>query len=128
MLDKIIQFFKKDNSEKEDNNTESETVPFEQRMRHLENYFKNHSLTDITFKPEFEAATEINKIVLKDDENISEKDLKKVIQIFNDTNTKHHYNGSGWFDLRLHIQLLIRKSNYKYKTLPNNNIELISQD
>lgn len=125
MLDKVKRFFIKEKPEKAEINTsksESELVPFEKRMKHLENYFKWNSETNASFIPEFEAAKKINGIALKD--SISENDINEVVQIFNESNLKPHYDGSGWFDLKLHIHALILGQGLIYKDLPNGNIEL----
>jgi hypothetical protein len=34
------------------------------------------------------------------------RDIEEAIAIYNDANGKNHHNGSGWFDLRLHLRHL----------------------
>ena len=76
------------------------------RIKWYEGYFLTNIKNNILFKPEFEAAKEINLIMNK--EEINETDLIKITEIFNITNKTNHYNGSGWMDLGMHIQGLIR--------------------
>ena len=128
MFDKIKKYFKNGNSDPgEIKDSDATTSPsFEQRMKSLENYFKHHSQTEELFLPEFEAAKKINQIALKSE--LSASDFKQIVQIFNTTNLKSHYSGSGWFDFKLHIQTLLRQNNVKFETLPNTNIELIKNN
>lgn len=102
---------------------EPNTAPFIDRMKHLEKYFKIHIEDNILFEPEYLAMREINKYALK--ENITKDDLIKILEIYNYTNRKPHYNGSGWFDLRLHIHGLIKKNGFEYQTKKSNDIILI---
>lgn len=97
--------------------------PFIDRMKHLEKYFKTHIEDNILFESEYLAMCEINKYALKD--KITKGDLIKIIEIFNSTNKKPHYNGSGWFDLRLHLHGLIKKNGFEYQTNKSNDIILI---
>jgi hypothetical protein len=120
MFDKIKRFFKNgysDNAGMKD--SESESTSFEEEMKHLENYFKRNSETDERFLPEYEVSKKINTIALK--EEVSEHELHEIVQIFNEANLKPHYNGSGWFDLRIHIQSLLIKKNMRFETLSNKN-------
>jgi hypothetical protein len=123
MLNKIKEFFMNGKPAQAATFTsESELVPFEKRMKHLENYFKRNSETNASFIPEFEASAKINGIALKD--NVTENDIEEVVQIFNESNLKPHYNGSGWLDLKILIHGLIVKHGLIYEDLPNGNIEL----
>lgn len=97
-------------------------VSFERRMKHLEHYFKRNSETNESFIPEYNASKMINEIVLKDD--ITEHDIHEVVSIFNEANLKPHYNGSGWFDLKIHMHAFILEQGLMYEDLPNGNIEL----
>lgn len=102
---------------------ELNTPPFIDRMNSLENYFKTHIEDNILFEPEYLAMCEINKYAHKND--ITKDDLIKILEIFNSTNRKPHYNGSGWYDLRLHLHGLIKKNGFEYQTNKSNDIILI---
>lgn len=119
MLNKIKEIFKKqENAE----NTNTENLSIELRMKSIENYFKRHSKTDNLFIAEYEAAQKINYIALK--KEISENEIRAIVEIFNDVNLQSHYNGSAWFDFRLQIETLIVNNNLKCETLLNGNIDL----
>ncbi len=122
MLNKIKKIFKLE-SQKSEENTNPEDIPFETRMKSIENYFKKHSKTDNLFIAEYEAAQKINHIALK--KEISENEIRAIVEIFNDVNLQSHYNGSAWFDFRLHIETLIVNNNLKCETLLNGNIEIL---
>ena len=93
---RIKQLISRKNRNQEKINSSS--VPFDKRMRHLENYFKQHSVNDSSFIPEYEASRKINQIALK--ENLTSEELEQIVKIFNQTNKLDHYNGSGWYDLK----------------------------
>ena len=114
MFGLIKRFFGKENfTLKNNEGLKFDEVPFEIRMKKIENYFKNHSETDESFKPEFKAAKRVNQIILK--EGITKSDILEVVKIYNETNSKAHYDGSGWMDFRLHLQSLIRKNGMESK-------------
>ena len=126
MFEKIRRFFNKENSNSTENNSDSDKVPFEIRIKKIESYFKIHSETDEAFKLEYVAAKRINEIILK--EETSEKDILEIVRIFNETNSKPHYDGSGWMDFSLHLQGFIRKNGMGSKVLSNKNIELTKSE
>jgi len=127
MFERIKRFFGKENSNLNNNEgLKSDEVPFEIRMKKIENYFKKHSETDESFKPEFEAAKRVNQIILK--ERITKSDILEVVKIYNETNSKPHYDGSGWMDFRLHLQSLIRKSGMESTITKNRNIEIVKEN
>lgn len=126
MLNKIKGLFKVAKSDKHQNKymkTEHESS-FEIRMKKLESYFKLQSEKNDAFRAEFEAANRINKLALKDE--ISKEDLEKIVSIFNDTNSKPHYNGTAWFDFALHIQFFLKSNGLNCQILPNKNLPLIN--
>ncbi len=93
------------------------------RIKRFEGYFLTNIKNNILFKPEFEAAKEINLILNK--REIDKGDLLKITDIFNLTNKGKHYNGSGWMDLGLLIQGLIR-SHGLHVDMKNNDIIIIA--
>lgn len=123
MLNKIRNIFSKGKPDQDGSERAApETLSFEARMKHLENYFQRQVASNEAFIPEYEAAREINKIALKED--ISESEIREIIGIFNDYNQKPHYNGSGWLDLRTHLEFLLIKKNMAYQRFANNNLAL----
>lgn len=96
---------------------------FEVRMNKIESYFKKQAEENELFLPEYNAIFKINKIALK--EEILESEIYQIVSIFNSTNLKDHYNGTGWLDLRMHVKSLIEKLDFECEILPNKNIEII---
>lgn len=89
-----------------------------EKIKWFEGYFLTNIKNNILFKPEFDAAKEINIIILNKG-LISKIDLLKITDIFNLTNKTQHYNGSGWMDLGLHIQGLIRAYGFDVEIMNN---------
>lgn len=87
------------------------------RIKWFEAYFNDNIKNNILFKAEFDAAKEINLTISK--REISKADLLKITDIFNLTNKTKHYSGSGWMDLGLHIQMLIRTYGLEVSILNN---------
>lgn len=116
MLKKLL------NRNKKVSQTESNTHSFEERMQYLERYFKYQMADNSLFEPEYSAVKEINKYILKED--FSKEDLFKIVEIYNNTCTMQHYNGTGWLDLSMHIQGVVKSFGLKYRTTELNQIRL----
>ena len=72
--------------------------------------------------PEYEAVVQINDILNATE--LTRIDLQRIVHIFNETNAVPHYDGSGWFDLRLHIFGLLRDAHLKYEPSSKGDIVL----
>jgi len=72
------------------------------RLRKFEKYYENHSIEDGVFLSNYDAIKIINTILQKDE--LSLEDIIKAIEIYNIVNSNQHYEGAGWFDLRLHLR------------------------
>src|SRR5689334_23269189 len=66
------------------------------------NYFEKNSGKQPLFKPELEAVKKINELLTNALE-ITKQLAFEVITLYNDVNTLEHYNGSGWYDYKLHL-------------------------
>lgn len=110
------------NTSSKTDSSQIESPLFEDRMRFLENYFKRKSTENKLFQPEYIAAKEINRHALKN--VVTKEDLNRIVQIYNDTSSKEHYNGTAWHDLKLHIQGLIISCKYNYEWI-NNQLRLV---
>jgi len=91
-------------------------------MDWLEAQFQNYSFSNDSYKPEYEAAKNINAIVK--DTKLTAEHVKEIVEIFNKTNEVPHKNGTGWKDLRLHVGTLIRKHKMTYKITSEGNLEI----
>lgn len=92
---------------------------FEKRMKLLESYFEKHSMP-LNLKE----AQSINKILFK--KEISKNDIETMVKIFNQNNSSSlHFNGSGWFDFRIHLSSFFKKHNIKFKIQENGNLKVL---
>jgi hypothetical protein len=71
------------------------------RLRILEDYFKDNIKNNISFEVEYLAAKEINEQL--QEKEIDKQVVKNIVNIYNKANEIDHFNGSGWYDLELHI-------------------------
>lgn len=127
MFELIKIFFGKESStSKKNEDMNFDEVPFELRMKKFENYFKKHSETDLSFKPQFEAAKQVNQIISK--EGFTKSDIFEVVKIYNEANSKPHHDGSGWLDFRNHLLLLFKNYGVDTKTTKNSNIEIVKEN
>lgn len=101
---------------------ESSAISPKERMEQLKLYFNRHSSENCAFEPEYEAASQVLAIVEK--ETLHKKDWDEIIRLYNETNTKPHYNGAGWFDFSMQIMTLLRQNGITHQVLPNRNIHL----
>lgn len=109
-----------------DQSKRAELPTFESQMKSLESYFKRNIENSILFEPEYLAAKRINKYALK--EVISKNDLLRIIDIYNETNSTEHYDGSGWLVLAMYIQGLIDSKGFSSVQMKNNNLKLTCRE
>ena len=107
-----------------ENQGESLDENFFIRLTTFENYYQNHSNEDDSFIPNFNAIKEINRILQR--ERLSMVEIKEAIEIYNKTNMEKHHNGTGWFDLRLHLRHIAFVFGTEYKI--DNNLNLIKKE
>lgn len=94
------------------------------RLNSFENYYEKNSQQDDTFYPNYEATIRINQILQK--ELLSLEEIQKAIDIYNEVNLKPHHDGSGWFDLRLHLRHIAFV--YGKELITDNNFNLIEKE
>jgi hypothetical protein len=75
---------------------------FFNRLKRFESYYENHSSESPIFESNHLAIKGINEIL--QEELLSIEDILRAIEIYNQANVKPHHNGTGWFDLRLHLR------------------------
>ncbi len=75
------------------------------RLKKIEQYYKRLSLENDYFIPNLKSVEAINQILQR--EMLSSDEVEKAIEIYNETNLKQHHNGTGWYDLRLHLRHLV---------------------
>ena len=96
---------------------------FFDRLKRFEQYYSSHAEEDESFIPNLYAMKAINASLQK--EQLSMRDIEEAIAIFNNAIGKNHHNGSGWFDLRLHLRHLAFVYGTVYKI--DENLGLIRQ-
>ena len=96
------------------------------RLKSTEDYFKRHAEEDPNFYPDYEAIKEINTILLKDE--LSQEDILGAVEIFNQTTSKPHHNGTRWFDLSLHLRHIAFVHGLEFKISKDLTIKLVGQN
>ena len=94
------------------------------RLVRFENYYLSHSKEDESFLPNFNAMKEINQILQK--EKLSMTEINEAIEVYNKTNMEKHHNGTGWFDLRLHLRHIAFIYGIEYRI--DDNLNLIEKE
>lgn len=96
------------------NEGESLDKDFFKRLNRFEKYFKNNIENNKLFETNWQAMKKINLLI---DENIvTSSSIEKAIDIYNTANSDEHYDGSGWFDLRLHLRHIAFVFGTEYST------------
>lgn len=80
------------------------------------------SIMDKSFQSQYQVAKQIHTIAIQNE--VSKDDLHKIVQLFNSANQAPHF--SPW--LKGSIETLIREKNLRYRTLLNQNLEIIEHD
>ncbi len=80
-------------------------------MQRICSYFESFIGKDNLFYPEYVAALAINSLV-EALEVLKESDVQKILDIIKETENKEHYNGSGWFDYKLHVFHFLKNNNF----------------
>ena len=86
------------------NQGESIDSNFFKRLIRFENYYKNLIIEHDIYESNYKSVKMINTILQQD--KLDNDDIKNEIIIYNSTNSKPHHEGTGWFDLRLHLRHL----------------------
>lgn len=107
-----------------ENQGESIDKNFFVRLIKFENYYLTHSRENDSVLPNFKAMKEINQILQK--EKLSMTEIKKAIEVYNKIKMEKHHNGTGWFDLRLHLRHIAFVYGTEYKI--DNNLNLIEKE
>ena len=102
------------------NEGESLDPNFFKRLIKFENYYKKLFSGESQFESNYESAKMINSFLQKDVLGLD--DINKAIRIYNSTNSKPHHNGSGWFDLRLHLRHIAFVYGKEYEFDEDNNL------
>jgi len=87
---------------------------FFKRLRKFENYYRNLLSENSLFESNYESVKIINSFIQKDELDMD--DISKAIGVYNSTNAKLHHDGTGWFDLRLHLRHLAFVYGKEYET------------
>ncbi len=96
------------------NQGESIDSNFFKRLIRFENYYKNLIIEHDIYESNYESVKMINTILQQD--KLDNDDIKNAIRIYNSTNSKPHHDGTGWFDLRLHLRHLAFVYGKEYET------------
>ncbi len=86
--------------------------------------FESHSVTDSSFKPEFETARLINQMISKT-QPLLKKDVQTMIDIINEVEDQDHFNGTGWLDYKMHCTSIMIREGFKVTIDKSNRIKLL---
>ena len=87
---------------------------FFKRLTKIEKYFRNNIENNKLFEANWEAMKKINLLI--DEKSVTASTIEQAIEIYNSANLGEHYDGSGWFDLRLHLRHIAFVFGIEYQT------------
>ncbi|MCD0455109.1 hypothetical protein LPB85_06560 [Chryseobacterium sp. LC2016-27] len=82
-----------------------------EKMEMMCRSFQSNSERDPEFLPEFETAKSINQI-LQRSSNLTVDNYNDILKILKDIDLLKHYDGSGWYDYKLHLNSVLRYKEY----------------
>lgn len=81
------------------------------RMEMMCKSFQSNSEKYPEFLPEFEASKSINNI-LKQSINLTGENYNDILKILKNLDLIKHYEGSGWYDYKLHLNSLLKHKGF----------------
>lgn len=82
-----------------------------ERMEMMCKSFQLNSEKYPEFLPEFEASQSINNI-LKQSINLTAENYNDILRILKNIDLLKHYDGSGWYDYKLHLNSVLRNKGF----------------
>ncbi|WP_289046520.1 hypothetical protein [uncultured Olleya sp.] len=73
--------------------------------------FESNSKKDKLFLPEYEISKEINEMIQLIDKP-SQSDFEKIEELIKSLNSIEHYNGSQWYDYKIHLNAILRENGF----------------
>lgn len=82
-----------------------------ERMEMMCKSFQTNSEKYPEFLPEFEASQSINHI-LQQSINLTAENYNDILKILNNIDLIKHYEGSGWYDYKLHLNSVLKHKGF----------------
>ena len=82
-----------------------------ERMEMMSKSFPANSEKYPEFLPEFEAAQSINHI-LQQSTILTTDNYNEILKILNNIDLLKHYDGSGWYDYKLHLNSVLKHKGF----------------
>ncbi|MBW3524825.1 hypothetical protein [Chryseobacterium sp. NKUCC03_KSP] len=82
-----------------------------ERMEMMCKTFQSNSEKYPEFLPEFEASQSINNI-LQQSINLTTENYNDILKILKNIDLLKHYDGSGWYDYKLHLNSVLRNKGF----------------
>lgn len=83
-----------------------------ERMEMMCKTFGDNSKRNSLFLPEYKASKEINQMI-HSIERLNKCDLDKIVDLIKKTDTTEHYDGSQWYDYKIHLNALLIENGFK---------------
>ena len=74
--------------------------------------FESNSKKDKLFLSEYEISKEINKMIKLIDKP-TQSDFYKIEELIKNIDKTEHYNGSQWYDYKIHLNALLGENGFK---------------
>jgi hypothetical protein len=82
-----------------------------ERMKMMCKSFQSSSEKYPDFIPEFEASKSINDI-LQQSISLTTENYNDILKILKNIDLTKHYDGSGWYDYKLHLNSVLRHKGF----------------
>ncbi|WP_179317985.1 hypothetical protein [Winogradskyella undariae] len=82
------------------------------RMEMMCRAFGNKSKSNSLFLTEYKASEEINEMISSINKP-TQSDFEKIVGVIKNTDSTKHYNGSQWYDYKIHLNALLRENGFE---------------
>ncbi|MDO6803971.1 hypothetical protein Q4595_16085 [Wenyingzhuangia sp. 1_MG-2023] len=74
--------------------------------------FGNKSKSDSLFLPEYRTSEKINELIQLI-EKPTQSEFEKIVDLIKNTDKMEHYNGSQWYDYKIHLNAILRENGFE---------------
>ena len=82
------------------------------RMEMMSRYFKEKSIINSAYLPEYKISEEINKMICKIEKPIL-SDFEKIVELMKNIENTDHYGGSHWHDYQIHLNAILKENGFE---------------
>lgn len=86
------------------------------RMEMMCKTFHSKSKNDDLFKTEYVVSKQINHLI-KTISRPNKSDFENIVKLIKDVEKTEHYDGSQWFDYKIHLNAILKENGYEFNII-----------